>query len=73
MEKRKILTEDQARDWFKMFGQELHQTFDEIYGDMDLSKNSQTAAMKSVGNTLFIKIKNVSVGYLIIPQLDMYL
>ena len=38
MEKRKILTEDQARDWFKMFGQELGQTFDEVFGDMDLSK-----------------------------------
>jgi hypothetical protein len=68
MEKRKILTESQARDWFKMFGQELGQTFDDVFGDMDLSKNSSTCTMKSVNNTLFIKIKMTYVGYLIIPQ-----
>ena len=71
--KRKILTESQAREWFEKFGQELGQTFDDVFGEMDLSKNSQTATFKVVNRIMFLKIKNVSVGYLIIPQLDMYL
>lgn len=69
---RKILTESQARDWFDRFGQELGQTFDKIYGDIDLSKSSQAANFKVVKGILFMKIKNVSVGYIIIPQMDMY-
>ena len=63
----KIFTEIEAREWFKKFGQE-DQTFDEIFGDEDLSKKSQSTIVKVANGTMFIKVKYVSVGYLIIPQ-----
>ena len=70
--KRKILTESQAREWFAKFANELGQKFDDVFGDMDLSKSSQTFMFKILDDYMFIKFKNVSVGYIIIPQLDMF-
>ena len=72
MKTRKILTESQAREWFAKFKNDLGKGFDEIYGDMDLSKSSQTFMFKILDDYMFIKLKNVSVGYIIITQLDMF-
>lgn len=72
MKNRKILTESQARDWFAKFANELGQKFDDVFGEMDLSKNSQNYMFKIIDDYMFIKVKNVTVGYIIIPQLDMF-
>ena len=72
MKTRKILTESQARDWFTKFKNELGKGFDDIFGEMDLSKSSQNYMFKIIDDYMFIKIKHVIVGYIIIPQLDMF-
>ena len=72
MKTRKILTESQARDWFAKFKNELGKGFDDIFGEMDLSKSSQNYMFKIIDDYMFIKIKHVIVGYIIIPQLDMF-
>ena len=56
MEKRKLLTKEAAREWFSNFGDpEKGLTFDEIFGNMDLSDDTWTYKVKE--NTMFIKIK----------------
>ena len=72
MKNRKILTESQAREWFAKFKNELGKGFDDIFGEMDLSKSSQNYMFKIIDDYMFIKIKHVIVGYIIIPQLDMF-
>ena len=72
MKNRKILTESQAREWFAKFKNELGEGFNEVFGEMDLSKTSNNFMFKIIDDFMFIKIKNVSVGYIIIPQLDMF-
>ena len=67
---KRILTETGARNWFKNYGWG-DQAFDEIFGDIDLSKKTRTAIVKVVNDTIFIKLKFIVVGYLILPQSDM--
>jgi len=82
---RKILTENEVREWFENFGDpEKGLTFDNIFGDMELKNN--TWLFKAHMNILFVKIRveyydtfgctpcsdNME-RFMIMPQIDMNL
>ena len=72
MKSRKILTESQAREWFAKFKNELGVGFDDVFGERDLSNPGTNYMFKIIDDYMFIKVKTVMVGYIIIPQLDMF-
>ena len=83
MEKRKLLTKDNAKEWFEKFGNpEKGLTFENIFDDMELTGDTWT--YKVCENIMFIKL-NVRYydtfgctpcyeemeQFMILPQVDM--
>ena len=62
MPTRKILNEQEAKEWFQTFGKDIGKTFDDVFGKMSFEKTDPTGSVYKIDvieNILFIRIRNV--------------